>query len=154
MADKCNARNCKIKPIEKFLKEHNEYIQYVGICIDEPKRLERLDHNKVSLLSKCGYTQSMSKKKCEEYNLLSPYYQYSNRGGCWCCPNASEQQLKFLRTHHPELWNLLLQLEKEDDLIGNLFNTQAKRSIRALEEKFYWESQQMNIFDYDINYFN
>ena len=147
MADKCNARNCKVKPIEKFLQEHKECVQYVGICSDEPKRLERLDSNKISLLAKYEYTQSMAKQKCRKYNLLSPYYQYSQRGGCWCCPNASDSQLKFIREHHRELWDALLRLEEEENLIGAIFNTQAGRSIRELEEQFFWESQQINMFD-------
>ena len=148
MADKCNARNCKVKPIEIFLKQHPDSMQYVGICADEPKRLERLDGNKTSILAKCGYTQKMAKEKCLEYNLLSPYYQYSSRGGCWCCPNASEKQLRFIRENHKELWDKLLLLEKENNLTGNVFNTQAKRSILALEEQFFWESQQMTISDF------
>lgn len=148
MADKCNARNCKVKPIEMFLKQHKDNIQYVGICADEPKRLARLDSNKISLLANCGYTQEMAKQKCMDNNLLSPYYQYSNRGGCWCCPNASETQLRFIREHHKELWDKLLVLEKEQNLIGNIFNTQANRSISAFEEQFFWESQQLSIFDY------
>ena len=116
--------------------------------IHEPKRLESLGENKVSLLAQYGYTQEMAKELCERYSLLSPYYQYSKRGGCWCCPNSSESQLRFLRDNHRELWNKLIELEAEDGLIGNIFNTQANRSIRELEEKFHWESQQMNIFDY------
>lgn len=148
MADKCNVRNCKVKPIEKFLKTHHDCIQYVGYCADEPTRLLRLDKNKISLLANLGYTGTMAKQKCEEYNLLSPYYQYSKRGGCWCCPNASDEQLRFVREHHPTLWKRLLELEHEDDLIGNIFNTLANRSINALDEKFYWESLQMTIFDF------
>lgn len=136
MADRCNARNCKIKPIENFLKLHKDCVQYVGICIDEPKRLARLKGNRVSLLAECDYTQSMSRNKCREYGLLSPYYQYSKRGGCWCCPNASLNQLRFIRKHHPELWRKLLLLEQEDNLIGNLFNTQAGRSIIKTDEYF------------------
>lgn len=149
MADKCNVRNCKVKPIEKFLKEHPDHIQYVGYCADEPVRLSRLEPGrKISLLAEKGYTQMMAKDKCEQYNLLSPYYQYSKRGGCWCCPNAGMNQLRFLYKHHRELWNTLLFLESQDKLIGNIFNTQAQRSITELNEQFFWESQQYSLFDY------
>lgn len=46
-------RDIKTKAIHKFLKNINEdFIQYVGIAIDEPKRLERLNGtNKISLLT-------------------------------------------------------------------------------------------------------
>ena len=79
-----NSRPCyansdlKIAPIRKYLnklkKEYN-VVQYVGIAIDEPKRLERLrGTNKVSLLEKYGYTEQEARKKCEDYGLLSPQY--------------------------------------------------------------------------------
>lgn len=46
--------------------------------------------------------------------LLSPVYEFARRSGCWFCPNASERELVHLRKHHPELWNRLLELGKED----------------------------------------
>lgn len=76
-------RECKIKPIHDYYRQYKdqEIIQYVGIAIDEPKRLARLSKNgkisKVSLLEKYGYTEDMARKKCAEYGLLSPIY----RGG-------------------------------------------------------------------------
>lgn len=46
MADKCNVRNCKVKPIEKYIKQLNEeVVQYVGIAADEPTRLSRMHNN-------------------------------------------------------------------------------------------------------------
>lgn len=62
MAGKCQInKSCKIEPIRKFLKElEEEYMQYLGIALDEPKRLARLDGNKVSLLEKYGYTEKMA----------------------------------------------------------------------------------------------
>lgn len=79
-----NSRPCyansdlKIAPIRKYLnklKKEYDVVQYVGIAIDEPKRLERLrGTNKVSLLEKYGYTEQEARKKCEDYGLLSPIY--------------------------------------------------------------------------------
>jgi len=152
MADKCNVRNCKVQPIEKFLKTHKDCIQYVGICADEPLRLCRLGENKYSLLAQYEYGKEKTMHLCKEYQLLSPYYQYSKRGGCWCCPNASITQLRFLRERHPELWKKLLLLEEEEDLIGNIFNTQAGRSVKKLEEDFLWESRQLDIVSYSESY--
>lgn len=34
------------------------------------------------------------------------------------------------------------------DLIGNIWNTLTKTSIHDKEEQFYWEDQQMTIFDF------
>lgn len=61
----------KTKPINDFYNGLSEkYVQYVGIAADEPARLERLNGtNKVSLLSKYGYTEQI--ELWEELRMLS-----------------------------------------------------------------------------------
>lgn len=144
---------CKIKPIKDFIKtkDPKQITQYLGIAIDEPKRLERLKDEKtirISLLEKYRYTEKMAYELCEKYNLLSPTYDFTPRGGCWFCPNARYCELKHLRTYHRDLWQKLLDLEKEPDLIGNIWNTLQKRSMADNEEKFRLEDAQMTIFDF------
>ena len=150
MADRCNARICKIAPVERFLQSYKleEITQLVGICADEPVRLERLSKGKRSLLAEQGITESKAREICKEYGLLSPYYAYSKRGGCFCCPNAGKKQLAFVRTHHRQLWDKLLLLEKEDNLIGHIFNTKTGVSITSLEEEFSWQDRQLSIFEF------
>ena len=69
-----------MQPIHAYYKQFKDYevVQYVGIAIDEPKRLARLSKkgniDKVSLLQKYGYTEEMAREKCLEYGLLSPIY--------------------------------------------------------------------------------
>lgn len=152
MTAKCVINSqCKICPIKKFRKEIKEpFRQYIGIAIDEPARMERVAKagNQVSLLEKYGYTEKMAFDLCEKYNLLSPIYQFTNRGGCWFCPNMRREQLKHLRKNHRDLWNKLLELENEPNLIGNKWNNLTNTSIHDWEERFYWEEQQMSIFDF------
>ena len=56
--------------------------------------------------------------------------------------------MKHLRTRHRDLWNKLLDLEDDPDLIGNMWNTLTKTRIHDWEERFCWEDRQMNIFDF------
>lgn len=152
MSGKCfvNSR-CKIRPIESFWKSVSyEYTQYIGIAVDEPVRLNRVVKtiNQISLLQKYGYTEKMAFELCEKYGLLSPIYRISNRGGCWFCPNAKDRELKHLRNNHRELWGKLLELENVPDLIGYKWNMLAKTSIHDKEEQFFWEDNQINLFDY------
>lgn len=86
IAKRCEINSgCKVAPIKKYyaaFEKHFDIVQYVGIAIDEPKRLERLEGtNKVSLLQKYGYTEEMAMQKCKEYNLVSPCYSMNYRGG-------------------------------------------------------------------------
>lgn len=72
-------RECKRNPIHQYYKQFDcDIVQYVGIAIDEPKRLARLKQegktSQISLLAKYGYTEDMAKAKCLEYGLLSPIY--------------------------------------------------------------------------------
>lgn len=46
-------RDCKLAPIRSYLASQTDDItQYIGIAADEPKRLERLKENQLSLLAK------------------------------------------------------------------------------------------------------
>lgn len=152
MADRCNVRNCKIEPIKKYLKEVGEdTIQYIGYAADEPLRLSRLTDTKVSILAQYGYTEMMARKLCEEYHLLSPYYAFSKRGGCWFCPNAALCQLRNTRKNYPKLWKMLLQLETQENLVGQIWNTRTHTSIHDMDTRLLreeeWESRQYR-FDF------
>ena len=153
MAGKCQInRSVKVQPIKDFLKsmDPEEYMQYLGIAVDEPKRLERLrGTNRISLLEKYGYTEKMALELCKKHDLLSPIYDFAPRGGgCWFCPNARREELKHLRTYHRDLWDKLLELENRTDLIGNVWNTLTKKSMHDNENMFLWEDAQLTIFDY------
>ena len=152
MAGKCQInRSIKVQPIKDFLKnmDPEEYMQYLGIAIDEPKRLERLrGTNRISLLEKYGYTEKMALELCKKYDLLSPIYDFAPRCGCWFFPNARHEELKHLRTYHRDLWDKLLELENRTDLIGNIWNTLTKKSMHDNENMFFWEDAQLTIFDY------
>ena len=151
MAGKCQInRSVKVKPIRDFLENYpDQFMQYIGIAVDEPVRLERVVRttNQESLLQKYGYTEKMAYELCDKYGLLSPVYKVAKRGGCWFCPNAGLPELRHLRKNHRELWNKLLELEDESNLIGNMWNTLTKTRIHDLDENFYWEERQMNLFD-------
>lgn len=107
----------KIRPIRSYYSQmRNDYdiVQYVGIAIDEPKRLMRLEGtNKVSLLAKYGYTEKMAMDKCRDYNLLSPLYSMGYRGGCWFCYNANIERFVHMRTNYPKYWGELRNLYNE-----------------------------------------
>lgn len=139
MQGKCNInRDCKIRPIRQFLKSvEGEYTQYVGIAVEEKKRLDGLvKKNTISLLQKYGYTEKKAYDLCKKYNLISPIYEFTRRGGCWFCPNAKELELRHLRENHRELWDKLLLLENEPNKIGDIWNGLTNTRIHDWEEIF------------------
>lgn len=142
MSGRCSVnRDCKLKPISDLYKNMKEdYIQYIGIAIDEPKRLARLEGtNRISLLAEYGFTEQMASDLCKRYGLLSPVYDYASRGGCWFCPNAGDCELRYLRNNHNDLWNRLLRLEETPGLIGDKWNTLTGATIHGKEAQFFLE---------------
>lgn len=154
MSGKCviNSR-CKMKPIREFWKSIDEdYTQYVGIAIDEPIRLNKLakTDNKISLLEKYNYTEQNAKELCEKYGLLSPAYKIFIRQGCWFCPNKREDEMRLLRKKHYNLWQKLLNLEKENNTSAKIWNQFKNISIHDLERKFALEDRQISIEDLGV----
>lgn len=142
-------RDCKEKPIKDYLKTINDkIIQYVGICVEEEKRLESLhkQNGKLSLLEKYGYTEELAKEKCKEYGLLSPCYKYSKRSGCWFCPNAKLAEHKEIRNLYPEIWKEFVSLENMYNVANNKWNVYGN-TLHEIDERLFWEDQQMTIFD-------
>lgn len=97
--------------------------KYVGIAVDEPRRIARLDGtNKVSLLARYDVTEAAAMALCKEHGLLSPIYEFTSRGGCFFCPNAGWSELQHLYNYHPDLWNYLLALQKLPNKTTERFN--------------------------------
>ena len=141
---RCSINNmCKINALKKYKKENfaSNVIEYVGIAADEPKRLERLAGNKISLLYKYGMTEKMAKEICKKEGLLSPIYQFSRRNGCWFCPNKNKRELQHLRKNHRELWDLLIWLEKAPNKADVTFNW--RDYLWELDWEFELEDRQM-----------
>lgn len=94
MAGKCAINSeVKIRPIKRWLKSKSqefEIHQYIGIALDEEKRLERMHKypDKISLLEKYRYTEDDAYRLCTEYGLLSPLYQRFSRGGVLVLPKC------------------------------------------------------------------
>lgn len=128
----CNDR-LKMQPIKEYMrKQTDDVIQYVGIAYDEPKRYERLNHEThIAPLYDLKITEAEAMEICKKYDLVSPIYKTSFRGGCWFCPKQRLSQLKWLYQEHNDLWNILRDMEKDS------FNTfRPNATLEQLEERF------------------
>lgn len=127
-------RDCKMPPLRKYHKaQPDDTRSYVGIALDEPKRLARLNKEKdISLLAKYGMTEADAWRLCEKYDMLSPCYQHSKRNGCWFCPNASTSELSHMVNRHPDLFEKLIEWEHTDNLYHRrLTRTETPSEIKA-----------------------
>lgn len=126
---------CKVKPIKQYCKQFADFelVKYIGIAVDEPERLKRLRDGKISLLAKYGYTEQMAMELCRKYDLVSPIYQTGTRGGCWFCPNAKIKSFAELKNNYPHLWQELVKLSKEKNLISK--NFKYNKTIAEIERE-------------------
>ena len=149
----------------KFSKSReSEVVQYLGIAVDEPKRIERHKYKKGILLPlvEVGWTEADAKQWCIDNDLLSPIYtDKCLRGGCWFCHNQGVDQLRQLRHNYPQYWELLLKWDSDSPVtfhadghtvhdFDKRFKAEDDGFINA-NEKFRWtdvENQQFNIFHY------
>ena len=128
-------RDCKVRPIQQYQKAlPPETVQYIGIAKDEQERLLRLEGGRqISLLEKYNFTENDAWEFCKAAGLLSPVYAFTDRGGCWFCPNAKRPELRHLYDHHPDLWARMLELQAIPGKATEKFNrTQRFSDIDAL----------------------
>ncbi len=108
-------RDCKIPPITQYWQSQNkDVVQYVGIAFDEQDRLMRMHGtNRISLMDKYGVTEKRAIQMCVERGLHSPCYNFSDRNGCWFCPNCKFDEWANVIFKHGELFDKLLKLEED-----------------------------------------
>lgn len=143
----CIQRDCKLPPIEAYKKSlGNNVVQYIGIACDEQERLMRLQKGKsVSLLEKYQKTEQDAVEICKHAGLYSPAYQFTNRNGCFFCPNAKEKELRHLYDYHPDLWNRLLECQAAPNKATERFNRNER--IDEIDQRFRHEDAQFSLFD-------
>ena len=148
-------RDCKLKPINEWNKDNinDETVEYIGIAIDEPTRLEsmhRTKANAVSLLERYGFTEDDARDLCIKYDMLSPQYSLpgQKRDGCWFCPNAKLCEHKAILESNPEAWKTYVSLEKIPNLAYPKWNPYSKETLSQRDELLKNGYRQLSIFDF------
>ena len=86
-------------------------MQYIGIAADEAKRC-KTDKGKSYPLVDWGITEAEALQICYDRGFrFGGLYEVYNRASCWCCPFQRIGELRKLRSHHPELWARLLDMD-------------------------------------------
>ena len=143
----CIQRDCKLPPIRAYMRSLGSgVVQYIGIAYDEQERLTRLEAEKtISLLEKYQKTERDAADICKRAGLYSPAYAFSDRNGCFFCPNAKERELRHLYECHPDLWARLLECQGAPNKATELFNR--KERFDEIDQRFRNEDAQMSLFD-------
>ncbi|MCR5144744.1 MAG: hypothetical protein K6B67_05490 [Lachnospiraceae bacterium] len=148
-------KDCKLKPMNEWNKLHanDNQVQYVGIALDEPKRLESLHKqpDRASLLEKYGYTEDMAMELCRKYDMVSPQYFLPGnqmRDGCWFCPNCKFFESKNIYERMPDIWEEYVALEDTPNLAYPKWNCYSKETLKERDLRVKGLYKQYSIFDY------
>lgn len=95
-------------------------IQYVGIAVDEPVRLERLSEDKIAPLAEWDMTEEDCLEYCRLHGISwregnVDLYDILQRVSCFCCRNKNMRELRAIFLNLPDYWKKLLALQ---DAIG------------------------------------
>lgn len=128
------------------LKGEYHALHYVGIAADEPKRVKGEQYP----LVEWNITEKEALQICYDrgYNWNGLYEIY-HRCSCWCCPLQRIDELRKLRTHHPELWERLRSMDQRAiTQFGHNPLGQFKQNwtVEQLERRFAAEEAQISVF--------
>ena len=142
-------RDCKTTPCQKYYKNIQEpYNTILGLASNEKDRvLSANSKNQIALLDLLGIHEFQTFPICNNEKLLSPTYWFSDRGGCWFCPNQKIQELELLYREYPDYWNELMEIQRMPNKVTELFNR--RQTLYDIEAKIK-SGVQMKFFMGDI----
>lgn len=110
----------KIKIIDAYVQNlTNKYdlVKVLGIAADEEDRLQRKNQQQNNCrfpLVEWGWTEKDCLKYCYDKGYdWDGLYEIFDRVSCWCCPLQPLESLRKLRTHFPDLWQQLKEMDKK-----------------------------------------
>lgn len=107
----CTSR-LKELPQKDYMKG-KEYLSYIGIAYDEPKRHQNIPDNVIHPLYDWKITEKMALEYCYEKGFdWGGLYEHFDRLSCWCCPLKNNKELEIIYKNFPELWQELKDMDK------------------------------------------
>lgn len=151
----------KTRPIEKWAKDmgatdENPFIQVMGISLDEAKRVnESKDHEtdleKVYFIKKEFQLldKKLTRTDCEDIIAKHGWPKVA-KSGCWFCPFARIEEFRQMAAHKPELFQKLIQLEKNNANYPNTvikYKPMEKRDFNQYLTDFFGDIMDAEVAD-------
>lgn len=125
----------KYPSVKGSAKSRDNYILYLGIALDEKKRMTKKDYFGRTIkypLVQWGITEKQALQYCYSKGFdWDGLYEDFIRVSCWCCPFSRMSELKTLYTKYPELWK---QLKIMDEKTWRKFKS--NYTLDELDERF------------------
>ena len=134
------------KAVDQLKKERNA-LHHIGIAADEAHRCKDDPQNCYPLVE-WGITEAQALQICYDRGFdFGGLYKIYRRASCWCCPLQRIDELRKLRTHHPDLWAQLREMDNRARAMfgpGPLGQFKKDWSVERLEERFAREEKALS----------
>ena len=153
----------KVNAINRYNKTVENPVQCIGYADDEQKRVEKttkacepsgscmclyeLDTKGRRVrfpLVEWGVTESAALEYCKARGFdWGGLYDHFHRVSCFCCPLQSLSELRKLRTHYPDLWAKMLDMDSK--VPGHNKGFHHYSTVHGLDKRFAEEETQQRL---------
>jgi 3'-phosphoadenosine 5'-phosphosulfate sulfotransferase (PAPS reductase)/FAD synthetase len=112
---KCDMNKVKMKTWWGYLKKQKDFVTYIGIAFNEPKRYKKVKtgYGKRGLQVEMPLFEWKIREievlgMLKERGMYCNFYDHYGRGGCYICPNLRVADLRIMRKHYPYEWGKIL----------------------------------------------
>lgn len=139
----------KVAIINGYLSGLGSYVQYMGMAVDEPLRIDRTNGKRYPLVD-WKMTEADCLRYCYDHgwNWLEDgveLYSILDRVSCWCCANKNLKECRNYYHHLPRYWAMLKALQSR---IPRPFKKGA--TVFDLEKRFAKEDEQSKMHFFDV----
>ena len=105
-----------LNQLKEFMKKQGSYVvSYIGYCVDEVNRYEKIKENEIYPLVDFNISEDKILEWAKTIPLFNNYYKTQRRCGCMFCPMTSRINLAYLLKYYPEKYVELMNLSKETE---------------------------------------
>ena len=135
----------KINAIERYYRQQKDFKSCIGFAADEEKRVPVKSKKKWPErypLIEWDISEKEALKYCYNHGFdWGGLYDLFGRVSCFCCPLQRIGELKNLRKYKPELWQRMLEMDRD-----NCRGFRGMKTVHDLERRFSHEDRQMEFW--------
>ncbi len=132
----------KQKALNKYTEQQKGNIVYIGIAVDEVKRLEKeYTEYKRFPLAEWNISEAECLQGCYEAGFdWGGMYEHLDRLSCKFCKNKNLKELRNIRKHYPDVWEELKDYQNRTD---RPYKGEGQ-SVFDLEKRFEFEEERIS----------
>ena len=141
----CTGR--KVQTIEKHYRTQSNFNSCIGFAADEAKRVPVISKKKWPErypLIEWDVSEKEALKYCYDHGFdWGGLYELFGRVSCFCCPLQRIGELRNLRSHRPELWERMLEMDRNLEVNRGF---KEWKTVHDLEHRFAAEDRQLDLW--------